>query len=201
MKSKIIILLLVAALPFLAKSQTMVITKSATLTLDTNNVGLSPRAMFDIIADTNWCDAQCVLKITDYTINGEDSLILDAGGVGSVLHIWLDSTSTDTNFSANLEIKEVWLTEVATDASAKKGAWLLVNSSAAVRAITPPSNPRPGDWFGVIDSRASATTNNITIDTSTDKLNSAASDYVMSANYEVVILEYRNSTLGWVKKN
>lgn len=202
MRSKIISLILIVALPFLAQSQTMIVTKSATLTLDANNAGLSPGAMFDIVADTNWCDAPCVLKITDYIINGADSLILNSGGVGSVLHLWLDTVGSD--FSARLETQEVRLAEVTSTATAKFGTWLLVNGDGAVAGVTVNvPNPVAGDWFGVVDSGSNAATFNITVDFTAagDKFHRATANYVINSDSGSAEFTYVNSTVGWIKKS
>lgn len=76
-----------------------------------------------------------------------------------------------------------------------------VNTTSAAVTITPPTSPIAGDWFAVSDSRGQASTNNITIDTSTDKLHGAANDHVISTTNGFVRLTYVNSTVGWIITN
>lgn len=202
MKNKIILLLLVIVLPFLVKAQTMFVTKAATLTIDSTDVGLSPGTMLDILADTNWCNYRCVLKVTGFTINGIDSIILDGGGVGSVAHLWLSMDTLDTDFYGRVEVQEVFLEEVATDTTAKKGAWLPVNSTSAVRTITPPSNPRKNDWFGIIDSRGTSASNNITVDFSAASQNfsgGAVDDVIATNKYSYLYIYSGDATVGWLR--
>lgn len=89
----------------------------------------------------------------------------------------------------------------STPSTAAKFAIHLVNSTGGAKVVTPPASPVAGDWFAVSDSRATANTNNITIDTSTDKLHGAANDYIMNAVGDFVRFTYVNSTVGWIKSN
>jgi len=76
-----------------------------------------------------------------------------------------------------------------------------VDCTSGVREVDTPSSPVAGDWFAVSDSRANSATNNITVDTSGDKLNGAASDDVISTNGAFRRYTYVNSTIGWIKTN
>ncbi len=195
---KNILIFILAAAPFLLQAQIKLVTKAATLEIDTSTV--HGGSMFDVIADTNWCDYNCVVTAVGFTFNGVDSVLLDAGGVGSVLHLWIDTSSTD--FHYRLEIQDAILSEVSTYSNAKKGAWLPVNSTGGAKTIVPPSNPQTGDWFGVIDSRAQALVNNITIyfSGSSQKINGSVTNSAINSNGAVVKFIYINSTVGWVRQ-
>lgn len=195
---RIISLAMLAMLPFMLGAQNMIVTRASTVTLDTVSGVIVPGVMYDIVADTNWCNAPCVVKVPGFTISGSDSIILDAGGRGSVFHIWLGG---GTNFHSRLEIQDVWLSEVSSDSNAKKGAWLPVNTTTVAITVGPPSNPNPGDWFGVLDSRAQSGANAITVDFSGagQKLNGSVTNGIISTNGASVRYTWFNSTIGWGK--
>lgn len=104
--------------------------------------------------------------------------------------------------TGKVEIKDYLLAETtASPAQAEKFAILPVDCSGGAKTVTPPASPVAGDWFAVSDSRASAGANNITVDTSGDKLHGGANDYIMNANADYVRFTYVNATIGWIKSN
>lgn len=192
------IILIMAVLPFLLQAQIKLVTKAGTLEIDTSTV--HGNSMFDVIADTVWSEYNCTVTAPGFTFNGVDSVLLEAGGIGSTLHLWIDTASTD--FHYRIEVQGTILSEVSTDSNAKKSAWLPVNSTGGAKTIVPPSNPQTGDWFGVIDSRAQALVNNITIDFSgsSQKINGSVTNSAINSNGAVVKFIYINSTVGWVRQ-
>ena len=82
-------------------------------------------------------------------------------------------------------------TEVAANATANLFRVLPVSTTGAARTITPPTPGKAGDWFAVVDSRANANTNNITVDFSLSiKFQGGTSDYVISSAGGAAIFVY-----------
>ena len=121
----------------------------------------------------------------DFQISSLSSGVLGSDGSGNI---------SATNAS---EIYLVLATEVSSNTTATIGTELPVNCTSGAVTITPPASPTAGQKFAVFDSRGQAATNNITVDTSGDNLNSSASDYVISVANGYVELMYVNSTIGW----
>lgn len=84
--------------------------------------------------------------------------------------------------------------------TATKGEILLMDCSAAVRTVNPPSSPVIGERFGVSDAKASSSTYNITIDftTASQKLYGSIQNYVMNTDGAYVEFIYVGSTTGWI---
>lgn len=90
-------------------------------------------------------------------------------------------------------------TEVSGATTAVVGTELPVNCSGGAVTITPPASPSANDRFAVFDSRASSSSNNITIDFtgSSQSWNGQSADYTISTDAEYVEFRYVNSTIGW----
>lgn len=92
-------------------------------------------------------------------------------------------------------------TETNTTVTAKKFYLLPVDVSAGLVSINPPSSPAAGDWFIVVDSRNNAGTNNITVNTSSQKYYAASVNTTLNTNGVFIKFIYVNSTIGWIKEN
>lgn len=103
----------------------------------------------------------------------------------------------DVEFNAELVLAEV---AVATQATLNK--WLPVNTTSGAITVTEPSTPaggwQAGQWFGVIDSRSNAATNNITVDL-TANLYGASADDTISTDETANKYVYVNATVGFVR--
>jgi hypothetical protein len=104
-----------------------------------------------------------------------------------------DNVSADDNVSA----------EVTSTVTAVKYYILPVNSTGGAVTINPPSSPSAGDWFGVVDSRETSSTLNITIDfvTAIQKLYGTSQNYVINLDGSYVRFTYVDATVQWVKSN
>ena len=104
---------------------------------------------------------------------------------------------SDVSFNA-----ELVLAEVATATQATLNKWLPVNVSSGAVTVTEPSTPaggwQAGQWFGVIDSRSNAATNNITVDL-TANFYGASADDTISTDEAAFKYVYINSTVGFVR--
>lgn len=84
--------------------------------------------------------------------------------------------------------------------TAVKGKITLVDCSAAVRTVAPPSSPATNDRFAVSDAKAASATYNITVDftTATQKLYGVTQNYIINANGGYVEFIYVDATTGWI---
>jgi len=201
---KNIIFIMLALGPIFAGAQIKFVQKGGTLTLDSTNANVTHGCMFDVIADTAWAESSLVVKVDGYTINGADSVILDGGAKGSVLHLWItlgDSLSTDVK--SNLHMEPYWASEVSSGTTAKKWSWTPVNSASLARTVRAPANAAVGDWFGVFDSRGTAASNNITIDFTSDsyRLNGSVQNSIISTANGYAMFRFFGGAIGWAKIN
>ena len=127
--------------------------------------------------------------------SNDNTLALETNGTTRM------TIGTDGKVTLTEGIIDNLVAEVTTTGTAQKFKTILVDVSAGVATITPPSSPVAGDWFCVSDSRANAATFNITVDVSGDNLHAAANDYVMNTNADFLKLTYVNATIGWIKSN
>ena len=80
------------------------------------------------------------------------------------------------------------------------GETIPVDVSSAAATIRVPKDPRPGDFFTVIDSQTNAATNNITVDFSTNSqlVRGASGDVTINIDGAVVRFRYINTKVGWI---
>jgi hypothetical protein len=80
--------------------------------------------------------------------------------------------------------------------------WLIneVDCSAGAITVDPPAAPAIKDRFAIVDSKANAATNNITIDftTATQKLNGSVQDFIMNCDGCYIEFVYMGATTGWI---
>lgn len=123
------------------------------------------------------------------TFTGTEAYSLGVTSAGKVIETYpkgVVPNSTETVYTS---------TQTAT-----KGEILLMDCSAAVRTVNPPSSPVIGERFAVSDAKASSSTYNITIDftTASQKLYGSIQNYVMNSDGMYVEFIYVGSTTGWI---
>jgi hypothetical protein len=84
--------------------------------------------------------------------------------------------------------------------TAVAGEGYFVNTTSAAITVTLPSSPSTGDEVSIIDYGLNASTNNITI-TSSDNIQGATNDLVLSTNKVSKTLVYSDATKGWLVAN
>lgn len=145
----------------------------------------------DPVRATNIATIRCVpyngVFETDYPASNIDATAIIEG--------WLDYPYRAIN--------EEILTEVTTTGTGVIGALLPVNVSGGIATVTPPSDARASNKFGVVDSRGNAATNNITV----DFVGAGYNFYGASANDVINVDEamrrytFIDSTVGFVREN
>jgi len=76
-----------------------------------------------------------------------------------------------------------------------------INTTGVSSSVTVPASPNFNTYFGVVDSRANASTNNITINFigAGDNYYGVSQNYVLNTDGEFAAFRYINATVGWVK--
>jgi len=105
------------------------------------------------------------------------------------------------SFIEGFEAPKLVDTEVATNVTANLYRILPVNCTAAIRTVTPPVPTKTGDWFTVVDSRANANNNNITIDfSSAYKFQGSSADLNLATAGAYATFVWSGSTaVGWLR--
>ena len=89
------------------------------------------------------------------------------------------------------------LTSVSSNITLSSNNRYFVDTSAA-RTLTLPASPTAGDEIQVFDTTGSAATNNIVIDSNSNKINGTVQNLEVDINYDIVVLVYTGSGYGWV---
>lgn len=110
------------------------------------------------------------------------------------IRVWDGTTWQEVGVSASLPVGfNVILSGNATLEATKK---YFVNTSAA-RTLTLPASPAQGDEISVYDSTGSAGTNNITLNSNSNKINGVVQNLDIDVAYGAVSLIYTGSGYGW----
>jgi len=103
--------------------------------------------------------------------------------------------------AVTLETGTDWqATPKTADFTAVVGEGYFVNTTSTAITVTLPSSPTAGDEVSLVDYGANAGTNNITI-TSSDNIEGAADDLVLSTDKVSKTLVYSDATKGWLVAN
>jgi len=112
----------------------------------------------------------------------------------------LTKLTTDL-IDGNLGGGTTWVSDLKTaNFTAVAGEGYFVDTTSAAITVTLPSSPTAGDEVSLVDYGANAATNNITI-TSSDNIEGASDDLVLSADKVSKTLVYSNATKGWLIAN
>ena len=127
------------------------------------------------------------MALTKLTTDLIDSTIVTSinGSTGAV------TLETGTDWQA---------TPKTADFTAVAGEGYFVNTTSAAITVTLPSSPSTGEEVSIIDYGANAATNNITI-TSSDNIEGASDDLVLSTDKVSKTLVYSDATKGWLVAN
>lgn len=90
--------------------------------------------------------------------------------------------------------------EKSDDFTATKGSLELVDVTENSVTVIPPPSPIKDDRFGVVDSRAKSSTNNITVDfAGAEQLIHGYSDtFLINQNSAFVLFRYTDNEIGWI---
>ena len=111
----------------------------------------------------------------------------------------LASGSSSSGFGEVYNGAVNWTSTLVTSSlTVSAGVGYFVNTSTAAITITLPSTPTFGNIVGINDYSGYASTNNITVNPNGNKLEGGTDNKVISTNKESVILNYVDSTRGWL---
>jgi hypothetical protein len=80
---------------------------------------------------------------------------------------------------------------------AVSGDRIALNTTAEALTVTLPATPTAGDRVQILDAAGTFNSNNLTVGRNGSKINSSASDIIVSSQNAIVELIYINSTIGW----
>ena len=141
----------------------------------------------DTIQNNNTSNLITQTNVTTITIGTTGQTISLAGGASS------------SGFGATYNSGLNWTSTLVTSAlTVSAGTGYFVNTSTAAITITLPSTPTFGNIVGINDYSGHASTNNITVNPNGNKLEGGTANKLITTNKESVILNYVDSTRGWL---
>jgi hypothetical protein len=134
---------------------------------------------------------------TSNLITQTNSTTITIGSTGQTIS--LASGSSSSGFGEVYNGAVNWTSTLVTSSlTVSAGVGYFVNTSTAAITLTLPSTPTFGSIIGINDYSGYASTNNITVNPNGNKLEGVTSNKVISTNKESVILNYVDSTRGWL---
>jgi hypothetical protein len=133
-----------------------------------------------------------------YTFSGSTITLNEAPVTGAVVECRSVANISNVVAASNDFFKLQWITTPKTSAfTAVANRGYFVDTSSSEITVTLPSSPTAGDVVHLVDYAGNAATNNITI-TSSDDIMDSADDKVINYNNGAVQLVYSGSTKGWL---
>src|SRR6056300_185262 len=114
--------------------------------------------------------------------------------------ITINGTTIALGASGDIVAGTDWQSVKTASFTAVAGEGYFVNTTSSAITVTLPSSPTQGDELIIVDYAGTADTNNITI-TSSDNINGAADDVVISYERGGVSMVYVDATQGWIAYN
>jgi hypothetical protein len=134
---------------------------------------------------------------TSNLITQTNSTTITIGTTGQTVS--LASGSSSSGFGEVYNGAVNWTSTLVTSSlTVSAGVGYFVNTSTAAITITLPSTPTFGNIVGIVDYSGYASTNNITVNPNGNKLEGGTLNKLISTNKESVILNYVDSTRGWL---
>jgi hypothetical protein len=113
--------------------------------------------------------------------------------------VTLAAGSTSSGFGATYNSGLNWTSTLVTSAlTVAAGTGYFVNTSTAAITVTLPASPTFGNIIGINDYSGYAATNIITVNPNGNKLEGGTANKLINTNKESVILNYVDSTRGWL---
>jgi len=113
--------------------------------------------------------------------------------------VTLAAGSTSSGFGATYNSGLNWTSTLVTSSlTVSAGVGYFVNTSTAAITLTLPASPTFGNIVGINDYSGYASTNNITVNPNGNKLEGETLNKLITTNKESVILNYVDSTRGWL---
>lgn len=143
-----------------------------------------------------------VLLSENHTIDSHTNLATQYGGTGTTTspsagQILYSSSGTTYAPTAISSLVPTWnASEVSSDITLAKNINYFVNTSSS-RTLTLPASPSVGDEIHIFDQTGLAATNNIIVNSNSNKINGTVQNLEIDTAYAAVVLIYTGSTYGW----
>jgi len=132
------------------------------------------------------------VTISSGTTTTNAGTISTAGITGGTIN---STTGTISGVSGTVE----WDTTAKTAAfTAEAGKGYFVDTSSAAITVTFPASPSAGDLISIKDYALTADTNNITIDSNSNKIQGSSADFLINTEGTAANFFYIDSTQGWL---
>ena len=136
-----------------------------------------------------------LVRDSDYTTPDSTTISLTTGAaVGDALEVMGLNAITTSGVLANYK-QEINLS-ISSNTTLVTGYRYFVNTSSA-RTLTLPANPSVGEEIVVIDSVGSAGTNNITVNSNSNKINGTVQNVTIDVDGAAASFIYTGATYGW----
>ncbi len=136
-----------------------------------------------------------LVRGSDYTTPDSTTILLTTGAaVGDSFEVMGLNAITTSGVLANYK-QEINLA-ISSNTTLVTGYRYFVNTSAA-RTLTLPANPSVGEEIVVIDATGTAGTNNITVNSNSNKINGTVQNVTIDVDGAAVSFIYTGETYGW----
>jgi hypothetical protein len=113
--------------------------------------------------------------------------------------VTLAAGASSSGFGATYNSGLNWTSTLVTSAlTLTAGTGYFVNTSTAAITVTLPASPTFGSIVGIVDYSGYASTNNIIINPNGNKIEGTTTNQLLSNNGEGVLLNYIDTTRGWI---
>ena len=137
-----------------------------------------------------------LVRGSDYTTPDSTTILLTTGAaVGDSFEVMGLNAITTSGVLANYK-QEINLS-ISSNTTLVTGYRYFVNTSAA-RTLTLPANPSVGEEIVVIDATGTAGTNNITVNSNSNKINGTVQNAIIDVDGAAASFIYTGSTYGWM---
>jgi hypothetical protein len=112
--------------------------------------------------------------------------------------VTLAAGSTSSGFGATYNSGLNWTSTLVTSAlTVSAGTGYFVNTSTAAITLTLPASPTFGSIVGIADYSGYASTNNITVNSNSNKVNGTVQNVTIDVDGAAVSFIYTGETYGW----
>jgi hypothetical protein len=136
-----------------------------------------------------------LLKVNQIASYSGNTLTVGTTGDTVTLAAGASSSGFGATYNSGLNWTSTLVTSALTVAA---GTGYFVNTSTAAITVTLPASPTFGSIVGINDYSGYASTNNITVNPNGNKLEGGTANKIITTNKESVILNYVDSTQGWL---
>ena len=113
--------------------------------------------------------------------------------------VTLTNSGTATGFGSDSDIS--WQAVKTADFTAASGEGYFINTTGGAITMTLPASPSAGAMVAIVDYAGPFTTNNLTLNRNSSKVQGADANAVISTNQRAITFVYADATKGWIPVN